>query len=54
MCRIFHSLLGVWKSDETLSLVFDILLPSSDSTEALAFSVSLCFEFWLEEKIRYL
>ena len=24
--RIFNSLLGVWKCDETLSLVFDILL----------------------------
>ena len=23
--RIFNSLLGVWKCDETLSLVFDIL-----------------------------
>ena len=23
--RIFNSLLGVWKSDETLSIVFDIL-----------------------------
>ena len=24
--RIFKSLLGIWKCDETLSLVFDILL----------------------------
>ena len=29
MCRIFNSLLGVWKSDETWSLVFYILLLAS-------------------------
>ena len=28
--RIFNSLLGVWISDETLSLVFDVLLPTLD------------------------
>ena len=27
--RIFNSLLGVWKCDETRSLVFDILHPNS-------------------------
>ena len=34
--RIFNSLLGVWKCDETLSLVFDILLRTSMAASFLS------------------
>ena len=33
--RIFNSLLGVWKSDETLSRVFDILRESFEASDSI-------------------
>ena len=45
--RIFNSLLGVWKCDETLSLVFDILL----TTLVGIFVVDKCFRLILESSV---
>ena len=47
--RIFNSLLGVWKCDETLSLVFDILhnlfLPPNDPTLPQIIDINFQFRF---------